>query len=454
MAITDFDQQQADLRERRKRAREGQQFNAIPGQMVSGHFVAPHFTQVLAQGLRGYNAIQGEKQADQELKDLTGKRETAITDNRRAYIDALRGTPEKRDISFADPEMMGPQQTVTPAVAPDPMRAYEIAMESPDSAMRTAGTTQFLDYQKNQAAQAQQAKQMQVLQSAQTPQAALQSGVPYEMVKNYYESRNLGRDEVKFEDVGGEKVPVTKYGDRPEGVSALTKTGNPFSDLVVRDAAGNIVPNAPLASVKGTIAEKSAPKVDARTYNTQESEQSKVYGKALGEQRATIMNMGIEAPKRLAQVDRMEELLAGIEGGRLAPAMTDVQSSLNSVGIKVGSNLGSKEAAEALAVEMALKMRPPGSGPMTDKDFDNFLRTAPSLAKSAEGRRQITSTVRAAIERDLQAADFMRQYSEANNGVIDDRFFQQLQNFYVQNPVVTPDMPATNSRGGQFRVVR
>jgi hypothetical protein len=103
---------------------------------------------------------------------------------------------------------------------------------------------------------------------------------------------------------------------------------------------------------------------------------------------------------------------------------------------------------------MALKMRPPGSGPMTDKDFDNFLRTAPSLAKSAEGRRQITSTVRAAIERDLQAADFMRQYSEANNGVIDDRFFQQLQNFYVQNPVVTPDMPATNSRGGQFRVVR
>lgn len=454
MAITDFDQQQADLRERRKRAREGQQFNAIPGQMVSGHFVAPHFTQVLAQGLRGYNAIQGEKQADQELKDLTGKRETAITDNRRAYIDALRGTPEKRDISFADPEMMGPQQTVTPAVAPDPMRAYEIAMESPDSAMRTAGTTQFLDYQKNQAAQAQQAKQMQVLQSAQTPQAALQAGVPFEMVKNYYESRNLGRDEVKFEDVGGEKVPVTKYGDRPEGVSALTKTGNPFSDLVVRDAAGNIVPNAPLASVKGTIAEKSAPKVDARTYNTQESEQSKVYGKALGEQRATIMNMGIEAPKRLAQVDRMEELLAGIEGGRLAPAMTDVQSSLNSVGIKVGSNLGSKEAAEALAVEMALKMRPPGSGPMTDKDFDNFLRTAPSLAKSAEGRRQITSTVRAAIERDLQAADFMRQYSEANNGVIDDRFFQQLQNFYVQNPVVTPDMPATNSRGGQFRVVR
>jgi hypothetical protein len=375
----------------------------------------------------------------------------------------MAGAPEQRTpmqadaFDEADRASLGGNQNltaVTPERKPDAMAAYQSLMNAPDSAMRQSGMTGFLDYQKNQAAQVQQARQMQLLQSAQTPQAALQAGVPFEMVKNYYESRNLGRDEVKFEDVGGEKVPVTKYGDRPEGVSALTKTGNPFSDLVVRDDAGNIVPNAPLASVKGTIASQGAPKVDARTYNTQESEQSKVYGKALGEQRATIMNMGIEAPKRLAQVDRMEELLAGIEGGRLAPAMTDVQSSLNSVGIKVGSNLGSKEAAEALAVEMALKMRPPGSGPMTDKDFDNFLRTAPSLAKSAEGRRQITSTVRAAIERDLQAADFMRQYSEANNGVIDDRFFQQLQNFYVQNPVVTPDMPATNSRGGQFRVVR
>jgi hypothetical protein len=454
MAITDFDQQQADLRERRKRAREGQQFNAIPGQMVSGHYVAPHFTQVLAEGLRGYNAIQGEKQADQELKDLTGKRETAITDNRRAYIDALRGTDEKRDISFADPEMMGPQQTVTPAVAPDPMRAYEIAMESPDSAMRTAGTTQFLDYQKNQAAQAQQARQMQLLQSAQTPQAALQAGVPFEMVKNYYESPNLGREKVEFKDVGGQLVPVTQYGDTPTGVQPLTKTGNPFSDLVVRDAAGNIVPNAPLASVKGTIAEKSAPKVDARTYNTQETEQSKTYGKTLGEIRGKITQAGFDAPKQIAKLDRMEALLSGIDGGAAAPTLAQIASTANSFGIKLDKNLGPKEAAIALAINMASGLREPGTGPMTDKDFDNFLLQVPDLSKSAAGRQEIMTTLRAAIKRDQEAAQFARDYAKQNNGVIDDNFFDAMAGFYAERPVVNIPMPETNARGNQFRVVR
>jgi hypothetical protein len=430
-----FAARQAEAQASLERAQKMQQYRApqAPG-MVGRVYVGTHPMQHLAELLRVHQGGKAEKEATSALGNISAERNKAITDALRGFSTNMAGAPEQRTpmqadaFDEADRASLGGNQNltaVTPERKADPMAAYQSLMNAPDSNLRQSGMTGFLNYQKSQADQARQAQALQQLGQVQTPQEALALGIAPATVKDYFETKSIGQP----------KVDMAK-------------------DLMIPDGQGGWKPNEALVGVKTQISKAGAPKVDARTYNTQESEQSKVYGKALGEQRATIMNMGIEAPKRLAQVDRMEELLSGIEGGRLAPAMTDVQSSLNSVGIKVGSNLGSKEAAEALAVEMALKMRPPGSGPMTDKDFDNFLRTAPSLAKSAEGRRQITSTVRAAIQRDLQAADFMRQYSEANNGVIDDRFFQQLQNFYVQNPVVTPDMPATNSRGGQFRVVR
>jgi hypothetical protein len=303
-------------------------------------------------------------------------------------------------------------------------------------------------------AQAQQARQMQILQSAQTPQAALQAGVPFEMVKNYYESRNLGRDKVQYKDVGGKLVPVTEYGDQPTNVASLDKTGNPFSDLVVRDAAGNIVPNAPLANVKGTIASKGAAKVDARTYNTQETEQSKTYGKTLGEIRGKITQAGFDAPNQLAKLDRMESLLSGIDGGAAAPTLAQIASTANSFGIKLDKNLGPKEAAIALAINMASGLREPGTGPMTDKDFDNFLLQVPDLSKSAAGRQEIMTTLRAAIKRDQEAAQFARDYAKQNNGVIDDNFFDAMAGFYAERPVVNIPMPETNARGNQFRVVR
>jgi hypothetical protein len=249
-------------------------------------------------------------------------------------------------------------------------------------------------------------------------------------------------------------VPVTKYGDTPQGVQPLTKTGNPFSDLVVRDAAGNIVPNAPLASVKTGIAKAGATNVDARNFNTQESEQSKSYGKTLGDIRGQITQAGYDAPKKLAQIDRMEQLLAGVEGGKLAPLGLDIASAAESFGIKIDPKLGNKEASEALAIEMALMMHKPGTGPMTDPDMVNYMKTVPGLAKTPEGRANISKTMRAAIQRDQEAAKFARDYAKQNKGVIDDNFFDAMANFYAERPVVNIPMPATNARGSQFRVVR
>jgi hypothetical protein len=220
--------------------------------------------------------------------------------------------------------------------------------------------------------------------------------------------------------------------------------------MLIAGEGGALVPNQPLIGAKSRVAAAGKPeiRVDARNFNTQESEQSKAYGKTLGEMRGTITQAGFDAPKKIAQLDRMEQLIGAMDaGGKGAPLAADIASYAQSIGIKLDPKLGAKEAAQALAIEMASNMRQPGTGPMTDKDFDNFLRRVPDLSKTPEGRKQITSTMRSALQRDLEASKFARDYAKANGGVIDDNFYDAIADFYAKNPVITPDMPATNARG-------
>lgn len=434
------------------------------GQMVSGHFVAPSWTQQLAQVLKAYQGGKGARDADERQKALAEAVRGRTKEEMTKFTGLMSGAPAQAtgQTYQTGANEMGDEAATVPqwqgAQKPDMNAAYQYAAGAQTPALQQIGVQGSMQMAQERAKQQQamevQQRMLQVLQSAPGPQQAIAAGVPPEMVKQFYESKNYGRQKVKYKDVGGKLVPVTEFGDQPTGVAPLDKTGNPYTDLVVKDpTTGNIVPNAPLASTKASIAAAGKPQisVDARNFNTQESEQSKTYGKQLGEIRGAITQAGIDAPKRIAQIDRMDELLAGVDGGRLAPAGAELASMAESLGIKIDPKLGNKQAAEALAIEMALKMRPPGSGPMTDKDFDNFLKTVPSLAKTSQGRAQISQTMRAALQRDMEAAKFSREYAKKNGGVIDDSYFEALADFYNKNPVVTPQMPATNARGKVFQ---
>jgi hypothetical protein len=141
MAIDDFEQQQLDLMQRRKRAQEGQTFNAPEGQMVSGRYVAPNFLQILAEGLRGYNSIQDEKKFDKQLSDLRGERKTAMADALKTFEDKALGAPA---FTAAGPAPVGQDQTggyQVPARSPDLAGAYASLLRSPDASMRSAGVT-------------------------------------------------------------------------------------------------------------------------------------------------------------------------------------------------------------------------------------------------------------------------------------------------------------------------
>lgn len=243
-----------------------------------------------------------------------------------------------------------------------------------------------------------------------------------------------------------------RYG--PDGRIVAQGPAKPvnYNDLIIPDGSGGYKINDLVVGAKSAIAKAGKPEisVDARNINTQEGEQSKVYGKGLGEMRLEIQNAGYQAPRTITQVERMNELLQGVEGGALANAGLQISNFANSLGFKIDPKLGDKQAAESLAVEMALSMRKAGTGPMTDKDFENFAKAVPNLAKTAEGRAQISATLVAKAERDMQIAAMARDYAQKNGGVIDDRFLSEVSQFIANNPV-SPKQQATSNDGWSVR---
>jgi hypothetical protein len=232
------------------------------------------------------------------------------------------------------------------------------------------------------------------------------------------------------------------------------KPGTRFDDINPNQpfslVNGQLVPNQPFQTFAINKAKAGAAKtsVDARTIHTQEEEQSKVYGKSLGELRSNISTAAFNAPQTLAKFNRIEELLQGVDGGGLAPAGLQIATAANSIGLKLDPKLGNKEAAEALTRELASGLRQPGTGPQTDKDFENFMTQVPSLSKTAEGRKQIIATARAKLARDIEIGKLARDYAKKNNGVIDDGFLDIVSDYVAQNPVVP--RVSTSNRPNQF----
>jgi hypothetical protein len=198
-------------------------------------------------------------------------------------------------------------------------------------------------------------------------------------------------------------------------------------------------PNKAYQDYSLTKAQRGAANVNvggSKNIFNQENEQSKAYGKGMGELRTQIQNAGFNAPQSVANLNRMETLLNGVDTGRFAPAGVELAGMARSLGLNIDPKLGNKEAAIALSTQMALAMKPVGSGPMSDKDFDNFLSTVPNLAQSPEGRKYITQTLKAKAQRDVKIAKMARDFAKANNGVLNDEFLDQVAEFVAQNPVV------------------
>lgn len=152
--VSDFEQQQLDLMQRKGRYAQQQAMNMpSSGQMVGNRFVATNPLNYLAEMLRGYGAKRGEEQATEQLKDLQGKRQTAIADALRNFGEKSQGAPafeaagpmQPSGAPLADPLGLdggkaAPSGGYTvPERKPDLRGAYADLMAAPDAALRNAG---------------------------------------------------------------------------------------------------------------------------------------------------------------------------------------------------------------------------------------------------------------------------------------------------------------------------
>lgn len=188
------------------------------GQMVSGHYIAPSWTQGLAKMLSAYGAGKMERDAANEAKRYGEQQRTDFTDTAARYAEALRGTPEQQTEYEADNpfgEDLGNLQTVTPRQAGDPNKALEIALQS-----RSPMWQQF-------------AMQARLKQASQSPRDRFGAVMPQN-----YTPESLAA----FQRTGnyGDLVPVMKgaaFGNvnpgqfTPESLALYQQTGN-YADLV------------------------------------------------------------------------------------------------------------------------------------------------------------------------------------------------------------------------------
>jgi hypothetical protein len=265
-----------------------------------------------------------------------------------------------------------------------------------------------------------------------------------------------------FIDAEGNVIQFGKKGSfRQTGLKGQPKEGGKLGDIDVplangqwqifqRNADGTPNMEKPIGvpfSKRPTASEVNA---TAKNESKQESKQSEAYGTDLGKWRGEIQKQGFNAKSKLNSLSRMETLLKDVDGGRLAKPGMAIASAANSFGIKIDPKLGDKEAAQSLAIEMALSMKEPGTGPMTDKDFDNFLLTVPDISKIAEGRAAIIETLKAKAKRDVALAKMAREYAAKNRGVIDDGFLDMAMDYIIENPVIKT--PGSQYQG--FSIVR
>lgn len=368
--MNDYDLQQKMLELRRQQFGQRAQFQEPQGQMVGGRFIAPNILQYLAAGLRSIGGMRGEQLAGEELKALNTQRAEG---NQKAMADFLRqmnGQP-------ADVLSEGEQGPVRPATPANPTAAYASLMQAPDQSLRSAGAQGAMQFAQQQAQAAQRKQQLQAL-GAMSPQEAIASGVNPELVKQYYESKNYGRDEVQFKDVGGQLIPVTKYGETPQGVQTIQKTGNPFSDLLVRGPDGQLMQNSPLIGAKQGIARAGAAKT-----NVNVNMPDKKFYEGLGTAISGQIEQGYgQAQSAVQTLNNANQIAESLDKAIVGPGANQ-RVALAQIGQVLG--VGGKDNSEVLA--------------NTRSVMQGLARQELAAAGQMKGQGQITESERAILRK-------------------------------------------------------
>jgi len=157
--------------------------------------------------------------------------------------------------------------------------------------------------------------------------------------------------------------------------------------------------------------------------------------------------------------ETINRLLKGKGGGDLVKIGTELASNL---GIK-SDQIAAQDLANSLVVQLAPRMRAPGSGSTSDIEFKSYISAVPSLSNSERGREIMTKYASAFAERNAKLADkakelakqdkltfqAMRDYDNSLGPLLKQDFYDAVQG---TKPRVTPGgaLDFRSGQGGPF----
>lgn len=117
------------------------------------------------------------------------------------------------------------------------------------------------------------------------------------------------------------------------------------------------------------------------------------------------------------------------------------------IGIK-SEALTNAQFFESLVNKMALEGRTDMPGAMSDSDRSFLAGMAPSLSKTQEGNRKLIEYMERVQKRNVDVAGMAGRYRQANGGRLDDRFFEAVQQWSMNNPLFSPDEQSMLTKQG------
>jgi len=145
------------------------------------------------------------------------------------------------------------------------------------------------------------------------------------------------------------------------------------------------------------LAQKKA-SANNQVINTGEGDEFyKTLDKASGTSIAALSDAGMQANGKLAQIDRLEGLMANSPQGALGA----LKQAAGEFGIAT-DGLSDIQAASALLEKMVPEQRAPGSGPMSDADIKMFRASLPRIINQPGGNQLIFQTMRGIAQYEQQ----------------------------------------------------
>lgn len=191
--MAQFDSEQERIRSMRNYARmlQDQSFQAPQGEMVSGIYVAPSWTQHLANALKGYMGGRLQNQAGQAEKANEEARSEATRRSLAEFLRNAQGAPEN-----APGDGMGPVQ---PARQPDMRQAYGSLLNAPSPQLQQMGLQGLsqIPEMEARAAERQQDREMRVAaQQEQIKARAEQLQLAHQQRMEMLQAQNASREQM------------------------------------------------------------------------------------------------------------------------------------------------------------------------------------------------------------------------------------------------------------------